>query len=122
MRVGGVDLPSETCRAVGDVLGRIGNKWSILIMVLLAERPRRFNEMRREIGVVTQKVLTSTLRGLERDGFVARSVLEGNVVQVEYSLTPLGRDVLEPMDALARWALSRRGKVREARRRYDAAA
>lgn len=118
MKVGGIDLPSETCRAVGDVLGQIANKWSILIMVMLSERPRQFNQIRRETGI-TQKVLTSTLRGLERDGYVSRRVLAGTVVRVEYSLTPLGREVLEPMNGLARWALARIEAVEKARSHYD---
>jgi DNA-binding HxlR family transcriptional regulator len=120
MKLGGREIPSETCRIVGDILGQIGNKWSILVMVLLAERPWTFNALRREIGVVTQKVLTSTLRGLERDGYVTRAVLPGNVIRVEYRLSPLGHDVLRPMNALAECAYNRRSDVIAARGHYDA--
>ncbi|MBO9652382.1 MAG: helix-turn-helix transcriptional regulator [Variovorax sp.] len=121
MKLGGKNLPSETCRQVGSVLEQIGNKWAILIMVILSQRPRYFNELRREIAVITQKVLTSTLRGLERDGYVSRTILDGNVVQVEYALTRLGHEVLEPMNGLATWALKRREQIEDARRRYDMA-
>ncbi len=118
MILGRQDIPSETCRMVGDILGQIGNKWSILVMVLLADRPWTFNALRREIGVVTQKVLTSTLRGLERDGYVLRIILPGNVVHVEYRLTSLGRDALQPMNALAAFAYERQSEVIEARANY----
>jgi DNA-binding HxlR family transcriptional regulator len=120
MKLGDQDLPSETCRTVGDILGKIGNKWSILVMVLLAEQPWRFNALRREIAVITQKVLTSTLRDLERDGYVDRQVVPGNVAGTIYSLTSLGRDVLKPMSVLAEFAYLRRDEVGAARRRYDA--
>lgn len=119
MILGGRDIPSDTCRMVGDILGQIGNKWSILVMVLLSSRPWTFNALRREIGVITQKVLTSTLRGLERDGYIARTVLPGKIVRVEYRLTPLGHDVLQPMNALAAFALDRKAEVLVARASYD---
>ncbi|WP_059151062.1 winged helix-turn-helix transcriptional regulator [Novosphingobium barchaimii] len=120
MKLGHRDIPSEACRTVGDVLGQIGNKWSILVMVLLSQRPWTFNALRREIDVITQKMLTSTLRGLERDGYVDRTVLPGSVVQVEYRLTELGHDVLTPMNALADFAVDRRDDVIAARAAYDA--
>src|ERR1051325_7833637 len=99
MILGGRDIPSDTCRMVGDILGQVGNKWSILVMVLLSERAWTFNALRREIGVITQKVLTATVRGLERDGFVSRHVLPGAIKRVEYRLTSLGVEALRPMDA-----------------------
>ncbi|WP_341676899.1 helix-turn-helix domain-containing protein [Niveibacterium sp. SC-1] len=119
MKLGGQDIPSYTCRMVGDILGQIGNKWSILVMVLLSSSPWTFNALRREIGVVTQKVLTSTLRGLERDGYIGRTVLPGKVIRVEYRLTQLGRDALKPMNALAAFALHRQAEVLAARAAYD---
>jgi len=88
-------------------------------MVLLSSRPWTFNALRREIGVITQKALTSTLRGLERDGYIARTVLPGKIVRVEYRLTPLGLDVLQPMNALAAFALDRQAEVLVARASYD---
>lgn len=119
MKLGGQNIPSETCRLVGDILSQIGNKWSILVLVLLSDQPWTFNALKREIGVVTQKVLTSTLRGLERDGFVSRKVLPGSVTHVEYRLTCLGREALQPMYALATFALSKKEAVLASRRAYD---
>jgi DNA-binding HxlR family transcriptional regulator len=104
---------------VGDILGQIGNKWSILVMVLLSDQPWTFNALKREIGVITQKMLTSTLRGLERDGFVSRTILPGSIIRVEYRLTHLGRDALQPMNALATFALSRKEAVLASRRAYE---
>lgn len=119
MKLGNLDLPSEVCRSVGDVLGRIGDKWSVLVIVLLKNGSKRFSELRREIGTVSQKMLTTTLRGLERDGFVKRTVTPTIPPRVDYELTELGRDVLEPLNAMALWALSRREKVEAARKAYD---
>ena len=119
MKLGNLELPSETCRTVGDVLGRIGNKWSVLVIVLLSRGEMRFNELLREIGTVSQKMLTSTLRGLERDGFVTRTVTPSIPPKVEYALTELGRDVLRPMNALAKWALQNRDSIAKARTAYD---
>lgn len=120
MKLGHLDIPSETCRAVGDVLGRIGEKWSVLIIVLLADGPMRFNALRREIGTVSQKMLTVTLRGLERDGYISRTVTPSIPPKVEYALTPLGRDVREPLHAIANWALTHHDDVARARAAYEA--
>lgn len=121
MKLGDRDVPSDACKTVGDILGQIGNKWSILVMVMLSANPWTFNALRREIGVVTQKVLTSTLRGLERDGYVSRTVLPGKLARVEYRLTDLGRAVLKPMNTLAEFAVDRREEVMAAREAYDRA-
>lgn len=120
MRLGHLDLPSDTCRAVGEVLGRIGDKWSVLIIVLLSDGPLRFNALRKEIGTISQKMLTMTLRGLERDGFVTRTVTPSIPPKVEYALTDLGRDVRLPLNTLATWALEHREQVAAARAAYDA--
>jgi DNA-binding HxlR family transcriptional regulator len=120
MRLGNLDLPSDTCRAVGEVLGRIGDKWSVLIIVLLSDGPMRFNALRNEIGTISQKLLTTTLRGLERDGFVTRTVTPSIPPKVEYALTDLGRDVRRPLNTLANWALEHREQVAAARAAYDA--
>ncbi|RKG85615.1 transcriptional regulator [Corallococcus sp. CA049B] len=122
MKLGNLDLPSEVCRSVGDVLGRIGDKWSVLVIVLLADHPLRFSELRRTIGTVSQKMLTATLRGLERDGYLTRTVTPTIPPRVDYALTEMGRDVLVPLNALAHWALARREQVEAARRAYDAKA
>ncbi|WP_439815207.1 winged helix-turn-helix transcriptional regulator [Zavarzinia sp. CC-PAN008] len=122
MKLGHIELPSATCRAVGQVLARIGDKWSVLVIILLSHRSHRFNELRREIPVVSQKMLTTTLRGLERDGFVTRTVTPSIPPRVDYALTDLGRDVLVPLNAVAHWALEHQETVLAARAAYDARA
>lgn len=118
--LGTLDLPADVCRAVGDVLGRIGDKWAVLIIRMLSERSMRFNELRRAIPAVTQKMLTTTLRHLERDGFVSRRVTPTAPPRVDYTLTKLGRDVMVPMNHLAEWALAHRHHVARARKKFDA--
>ncbi|RKG79429.1 transcriptional regulator [Corallococcus exercitus] len=100
----------------------MGDKWSVLVIVMLAEHPLRFSELRRSIGTVSQKMLTATLRGLERDGYLTRTVTPSIPPRVDYALTEMGRDVLVPLNALAQWALARREQVEAARRAYDAKA
>ena len=99
-------------------LARVGDKWSMLTIVSLEDGGMRFNALRRRIGI-SQKVLTSTLRGLERDGYVTRTVMPTKPPQVDYNLTDMGREVLGPVRALAGWALGQAGRIEEARRRYD---
>lgn len=119
MRLGNVEVPLETCRLVGDILHHVGDKWSVLIIVLLRERSRRYSELEREIGTVSKKMLTSTLRNLERDGFVTRAVTPTIPPRVDYALTELGREVMEPLETLARWALTNNERVMSARKTYD---
>ena len=114
-------LPTD-CRAISEVLARVGDKWSVLVVTLLGEGPRRFNELRRAIGGISQRMLTLTLRGLERDGLVTRTVFPTVPPRVDYALTPLGRDLLEPVSALGAWALRNQGKIARARERFDGAA
>lgn len=121
MRLGNIDIPRETCQLVGNILGRVGDKWSVLIIVLLRERPMRYSELERQIETVSKKMLTRTLRNLERDGFVNRTVTPSIPPRVDYQLNDLGREVMVPLDELARWALSNKDKIVEARLRYDAA-
>lgn len=104
----------ERC-AVTDVLRRVGDKWSILVIVLLGKRPHRFNELHRGIETISQRMLTRTLRGLEDDGLVDRTVFPTNPPSVEYSLTPLGRSLLEPLSALADWVVEHRPQIAAAR-------
>jgi DNA-binding HxlR family transcriptional regulator len=111
-------LPSD-CRAVSDVLARVGDKWSVLVVTRLGERPLRFNELRRTIGGISQRMLTLTLRGLERDGLVTRTVFPTILPRVDYALTPLGRDLLQPVSALGAWALRNQGKIARAREQFD---
>lgn len=122
MRLGNVDIPRETCQLVGNILGHMGDKWSVLIVVLLRERPMRYSELERQIETVSKKMLTSTLRNLERDGFITRTVTPSIPPRVDYSLTELGNEIMEPMDILARWALDNSDRIVAARSRYDAAA
>ena len=95
------------CRAVSDVLARIGDKWSVLVVSRLGNGPLRFNELRRAIGGISQRMLTLTLRGLERDGLITRTVYPTIPPRVDYALTALGRDLLNPVSALGTWAIRR---------------
>src|SRR5881392_4430154 len=87
----------EDCRAVSEVLARIGDKWTVLVVGVLGEGPKRFNELRRALGSISQRMLTLTLRGLERDGLVTRTVFPTIPRRVEYALTKLGHSLLEPV-------------------------
>jgi DNA-binding HxlR family transcriptional regulator len=96
-----VMLPSylhvpEDCRAVSEVLERVGDKWTVLVVVTLGEGPKRFNELRRAIASISQRMLTLTLRGLERDGLVTRTVIATIPPRVDYELTELGHSLLTP--------------------------
>jgi len=104
----------EQC-PVTDVLRRVGDKWSVLVVVLLGKRPYRFNELHRGIATISQRMLTRTLRGLETDGLVHREVLPTNPPSVEYRLTPLGQSLLVPLSALADWAVENRTEIAAAR-------
>src|ERR1700751_1856597 len=103
-------LPSD-CRAVSDVLARVGDKWSVLMVTRLGGAPLRFNELRRSIGGISQRMLTLTLRGLESDGLITRTVFPPIPPRVEYALTALGD-----------WALRNQGKISRARDQFDGAA
>lgn len=113
-----IHLPGD-CRAVSDVLARVGDKWSVLVVTRLGEQPMRFNELRRSIGGISQRMLTLTLRGLERDGLVTRTVFPTIPPRVDYALTPLGRDLLQPVSALGAWAVRNQDKIARARARFD---
>ena len=101
------------------VLDRIGDKWAVLILILLQTEPRRFNQLRRGIEGISQKMLAQTLRSLERDGLVSRQAFATVPVTVEYAITPLGRTLAETVDALRIWAETHIGDVVEAQRDYD---
>jgi DNA-binding HxlR family transcriptional regulator len=104
-----------------EVLDRVGDKWTVLLMGCLADGPRRFTELAREVQGISQKMLTQTLRGLERDGLVRRTVFAEVPVRVEYELTPLGETLRGPIAALEQWATTHMNHVLAARKRYDAA-
>jgi DNA-binding HxlR family transcriptional regulator len=108
--------------AVRQVLDRVGDKWSVLVIALLGDGPRRFNELRRLVEGISQRMLTLTLRGLERDGLVTRTLFPTVPPRVDYALTPLGKDLLVPVAALADWAEAHREKIQAARDRFDASA
>src|SRR5687768_7883002 len=99
------DPTSPACRTISTLLSRIGDKWTVLVVQTLGEGPRRFNELRREIPSVSQRMLTLTLRNLERDGLVNRTVTPSIPPRVDYELTELGRSLLTPILGLANWAL-----------------
>jgi len=111
----------EDCRAVSEVLDRVGDKWSVLVVVMLGGGPKRFNELRRSIASISQRMLTLTLRGLERDGLVTRTMFPTIPPRVDYELTELGRSLLGPVDALGAWARHNRARIQQARHRFDAA-
>jgi DNA-binding HxlR family transcriptional regulator len=114
------DIESHDCRAVSGILSRIGDKWSVLIIQRLGEGPRRFNEIKRMIGGISQRMLTLTLRNLERDGLVSRTVTPTVPPRVDYALTDLGRDLLVPVQALGAWAIEHTPCIAAARARFDA--
>src|ERR1051326_6703058 len=107
------------CRAVSAVLARIGDKWSVLIVSRLGDGPMRFNELKRTIGGISQRMLTLTLRNLERDGLITRTVFPTIPPRVDYALTPLGRSLLQPVSALGAWAIRNQAKIARARERFD---
>jgi DNA-binding HxlR family transcriptional regulator len=112
---------TEDCRAVSDILQRVGDKWTVLVVSQLGNGPMRFNELRHIIGGISQKMLTSTLRGLERDGFVTRTVFPTIPPRVDYELTELGHELLIPVTALGEWARENTARVTEARIKFDTA-
>ena len=104
---------------MSEVLSRVGDKWTVLVVTVLGEGPKRFNELRRSLGSISQRMLTLTLRGLERDGLVTRTVFPTVPPRVEYELTDLGRSLLEPVSRLGEWARRNRAVIQDARRRFD---
>jgi DNA-binding HxlR family transcriptional regulator len=108
------------CRAVSEVLARVGDKWTVLVVSTLGDGPMRFNEVRKALGSISQRMLTLTLRGLERDGLVTRTVYPTIPPRVEYELTKLGRSLLEPVSELGAWARKNRAAIAAAREKFDA--
>ncbi|MBB5606084.1 DNA-binding HxlR family transcriptional regulator [Janthinobacterium sp. S3M3] len=110
----------QSCRPITDILTRVGDKWSVMVVMLLGNGTKRFNEMRRLIGGISQRMLTLTLRGLERDGLVTRTVFPTVPPRVDYALTDMGRALLIPISALGTWAYVHRDAVDAARLAFDA--
>jgi DNA-binding HxlR family transcriptional regulator len=112
----------EECRRVGlplsEVLARIAGKWTIFIVGALSKGPRRFSDLRREVAGISQKMLTVTLRDLEKDGFVTRTVTPTIPPRVDYELTEMGRELREPLNVIGGWALANRHRVEAARQSY----
>src|SRR5882724_11973801 len=115
-------LHGTDCRPIADVLSRIGDKWSVMLVMELRDGTRRFSELRRTLHGISQKMLTTALRGLERDGFVTRTIYPTIPPKVEYQLTDLGRELAVPVRALGEWAMANRARVLAARERFDQAA
>ncbi|WP_304307603.1 helix-turn-helix domain-containing protein [Pseudacidovorax intermedius] len=109
------------CVATREILDRIGDKWSLYIVALLADGSRRFNELKRGIEGISQRMLTLTLRGLERDGLVTRTMYPTIPPRVDYELTDLGRTLLTPVMALVNWADQNQAAIAEAHKRFDEA-
>ena len=108
------------CPAVTDMMSRVGDKWSMQVVTKLGEQPRRFNELRRAVDGISQRMLTRTLRNLERDGLVSRKVTPSVPPRVDYALTPLGHSLWEPVTMLSRWVIDNRIEIESARAEYDA--
>lgn len=102
-----------------ELLSRVGDKWSILIVVHLEQGPLRFNELKRSIGGISQRMLTLTLKSLEKDGLVSRTVFPTIPPSVSYELTELGRTLMQPMMALVLWSKNYQAEVEAARARYE---
>lgn len=119
-------MPGDACFPIRTgvtnrlILDQIADKWSILILAVLCQQPRRFNDIRRALDGVTQKALTQCLRRLERNGLVSRRVIAGSPIGVEYAITPLGSSLKEPIRALHAWTLDHEAEILTARRSYDA--
>lgn len=121
MSLGNRHVDVGDCVAAREVLNRVGDKWSMFVISLLGDGPMRFSELRRSIEGISQRMLTRTVRGLERDGLVTRTVFPTVPPRVDYALTPLGRTLLEPVQVLVAWAQTHRQEIQDARDRFDAA-
>ena len=113
------DHRSTDCRAVSGVLARVGDKWSVLIIVLLGDGPRRFNEIKRLVGGISQRMLTLTLRGLERDGLLTRTIFPTIPPRVDYELTKMGRSLRAAVEPLGSWARGHVCDIRKAQEKFD---
>jgi DNA-binding HxlR family transcriptional regulator len=112
-------VEGDDCRVVSELLGRIGDKWTVLIVVALSEEPHRFSALKRKVGGISQQMLALTLRTLERDGMVLRTVRDTAPPQVSYELTKLGRSLATTLAQLAAWSIDNMAEIEENRRAYD---
>ena len=113
------DPNHASCRAVAGVLARVGDKWTVLLVALLSNGPMRFNAMKRAVNGISQRMLTLTLRGLERDGLVTRTVFPTIPPRVDYELTPLGATLIDTLGAIGAWAQANGGAIEAARIEFD---
>ena len=124
MTLSDTDFPTpgegDDCRMVREILDLVGDKWTLYIIATLKNGPVRFNELRRRIDGISQRMLTINLRGLERDGLVKRTLFPTIPPRVDYELTEVGRTLLAPVMALVTWANSNQENIRDARVRFDA--
>ncbi|MGE0326841.1 MAG: winged helix-turn-helix transcriptional regulator [Polyangiaceae bacterium] len=111
--------PANDCGVARDVMSTIGGKWTIPVVATLSHGTLRFGALMRELHGISQRMLTLTLRALERDGLIVRRVLDGNPAPVEYELTSLGRSMLEPVSAFGQWVQKHAAEIRAARTLYD---
>lgn len=116
-----VRLPEhhEDCRAVASVLALVGGKWSVMIIVTLGDGPLRFNQIKQVISGISQRMLTLTLRGLEREGLVTRTQFPTIPPRVDYGLTPLGRSLWQDVKPLCVWAHAHMNEMKRARETFD---
>ncbi len=126
---GHINLPNPNaafhlggCFGINEVLSRIGDKWSVQVVMMLRGGPSRFSELRRGVMGITQRMLTLTLRGLERNGLVTRTMFPTIPPRVDYELTALGHSLRGPVEALGRWAMENQPAIREAQGVFDARA
>lgn len=117
---GSAGLAHAGCKNVAPVLNRVGDKWSMMIVMVLSDGPKRFSELKRTIDGISQRMLTLSLRGLERDGLVSRAVTPTIPPRVDYELTELGRSLREPVKALGDWAIAHIACIRASQERFDA--
>jgi DNA-binding HxlR family transcriptional regulator len=113
-----IRLP-DCCNRITQILAHVGDKWTVLVVMQLGSGPLRFNELKRRVGVISQRMLTLTLRGLERDGLVKRTVFPTVPPRVDYELTAVGYSLREPVEALGLWAIAHQDEIEVARREFD---
>jgi DNA-binding HxlR family transcriptional regulator len=110
---------AETCKALGSILDRVGDKWTVMVIGILSDGPMRFNALQRTVAGVSHRMLTLTLRGLERDGLVKRTAFATVPPRVDYELTKLGHSLEAPLSILADWARVHQAAVERARKSFD---
>ena len=112
----------SNCAPIREILDRVGDKWSLYIIASLNDGPLRFSEIKRRVNGISQRMLTLTLRSLERDGLLTRTAYRTVPLRVDYKLTPVGASLLQPIEELLTWALANRRRIEKARTAYDDAA